>query len=91
MRGMRNAMAHQLALTLSDSEFTNKVREIFVGPQIEGLPDNNKTKVACAGRMLIIILSERIREVVDNPPIKNMPLRGLLEIGGIGVCIGSER
>lgn len=72
LRKMRNDMAHQLSLSLSDQSFTSRVNELWAGININdtaGAFRDNRIKFGGAGLYLITMLSVRIAEVKRQPPI----------------------
>jgi len=72
LRKMRNEMAHQLSLTLSDASFVNRVRDLWAGIVLTGISDDNRLRFGAAGLYLITMLSVRISEVKRNPPVRVM-------------------
>jgi hypothetical protein len=70
LRKMRNEMAHQLSLTLSDAAFVSRVREFWIGINVTGEFANDRVKFGSACFYLVTMLSVRIAEVKRHPPIR---------------------
>lgn len=69
LRKMRNEMAHKLSLTLSDGEFVNRVRELWIGIEVSEMPDD-RINFGAAGLYLIMLLSVRIADVRKQPAVR---------------------